>query len=131
MMAFNLGNVYTLHSPLNKLVGVHRGEKSYLLSFVTRQDAQRVQSFVSDLSKLTLNENKTVIIPKKININKGPYKIVPSNLNVMLSYPFANRLGVAFAIDIVDDTAEHLVYNTEVFEPYENVELFREMLSKY
>lgn len=140
-------------------LGLRHSNQSYIIGFMTRDDAQHVRKFVhintdakldkfmtrdvtmdlldglhrkgifpTSFETVKVDESAELIISKRININKLPCEMVDVALSEFITIPFQNSLGIIFATDLIDETKEFFVYEAQVVEPCNNVELFRHSL---
>lgn len=151
-------NITMLRSGKQSL-GLRHNHNSYIIGFLSRDDAQHVRKFThinteaklnkfatrdvtmdvldglhnkgifpSSFETVKVDESAELVISKKININKLPCEMVDVSLTEFITIPFQNSLGIIFATDIIDETKESFIYEAQVVEPCNNVELFRHSL---
>lgn len=141
-------NAYFVRTrPEHHVLSCNYKDRRYLVAFVFDKDARHVCKTVSINSAIEiqdtiptvmigksynsiLSEELNVLkISKKININKLPCYVQAKSFVEVLSLPWIQNVGIAFAYDLLEESTDENKYESQLIHPTENLQVFRKALS--
>jgi hypothetical protein len=130
-------NAYFIRTrPENHVLSCRYNDKSYLIAFLFTKDALHVCKTVSVSSVIhyeQMEDKETGLgclsISKKININKLPCYVQPKDFVDVLSMPWINNVGIAYAYDLIEETPYQNVFEAQLVEPSNDLNLFMKKLT--
>ena len=116
-------------------MGLIHNQTSYIIGFPCVAHAKAVQKFAGSRTQMHIHDYKLesfkmhrLHISKKININDLRCSLHTLELPEILSYPFMNNVGIVFALELIDNRHDEIVFDCEYFEPFYNSDVFRKSL---
>lgn len=114
---------------------VHENTKMIIKNSEVENVAEQIKDGLYDrgimgfnIDTVNVDESATLMIDKKLNINKMACLMDDVSLEELLSIPFSNGIGVVFAFDIIDNGEESIMFSAQVLEPINNMTIFRNRL---
>lgn len=130
--------LYTLKCPItNNHFGFIRNNKSYMLGFPEFDVAKKFRRYTNcpvnvKLEKYARDETSVylsrLVVPKKININNGPFFIEEMDTGEYMDLPMQKNIGVAFVIDTLEVTILNYEFTTLIIDPLYDTNKYREAL---
>ena len=116
-------------------MGLVHNQISYIIGFPSIVHAKAVKQFAGPRTQIYMQDYKLesfkmhrLHISKKININDLTCSLHTLELSEILSYPFVNNVGIVFALEIIDNREDEIVFDCEYFDPFYNTDVFRNSL---
>ena len=130
-------NVYLVRSrPDQKIMRVKHDTQSYAVGFLNLAHAESIRANVSQSARVAFIDYypqsfSIVSVEKRIDINKLPCYVQPTDFLDFMSFPFRKNLSILFVFDIIDENKKEFVLETQTFDALYNPTSFRESLSNY
>ena len=148
--------VHTLRSVKTKeIFGFRRTNQSYIIGFIQWNEVQYVSRVISENSIACINNEETHKQNPFTTINDNGFKRIlvyfyePSEIKIAkeilpqedwnietvpiekyLHYPSQHNIGIVFVLKKINDTDKDIVYRTQIIEPLNEAEFFRNGLDK-
>jgi hypothetical protein len=114
--------------PDNHIMSCNHNNKTYVVGFMFPEEAKYILPKVSVSSQLTLKDTENtyacLTISKRININKLPCYVQEKQFVEVLSMPWTDNLGIAFAYDLFEETKDAYHFEAQLIDPADDPAFF-------
>ncbi len=113
--------------PDNGVLHCRQDNKTYLVGFMAKQDADAVVKTVSVTSHIEFEDYdpkgiSVLSIEKRININKLPCYVQERDFYEFLGSSQASNCGIAFAYNILNETPLDTHFEVQTIDPHQPID---------